>query len=149
KLVGIINGVDVSRWDPEKDKKLINWTDPVTNTPINLSFGPNSPNAYELKQQCKLQLQKCIETYWLSGRLKEQPKPPTEGLEGHPPTEGKPFTFDFTKPIVTYVGRFEPYQKGLDKFDEAIRSTLDNGGQFIIMGSQETPEAKAILDELE
>lgn len=57
--------------------------------------------------------------------------------------------FDPNKPMVIYVGRFDSYQKGLDKLEEAINATLDGGGQFVLMGSQEDELATKILDELE
>lgn len=127
KLTGIINGSNPHSWNPEKDQNLINWKDPETQQSINLSYGLNDSDAQiiEKKEICKTQLEK-----WVSQNFPQA-------------------KIDFTKPLVTYVGRLDSYQKGLDKLEEAIRETIKNGGQFIVMGSLEDPNATLILDKLQ
>lgn len=141
KLTGIVNGVNTTRWNPATDPGLVQWKDPNTGEAVDLSFGPTSPNAYAQKQKAKVELSKWISKHFPAGRVLKD----TDGK----PYEGPVFEFDPSKPTVCYIGRFDSYQKGLDKLEEAIESTLKNGGQFILMGSQEDPEATRILNELE
>ena len=130
KLFGIINGTNPYRWNPENDSTLKTWKNLATNEPLDLSYGPMSDNILEKKALIKQQL-----GLWIDKYLKQE--------------EGRKFTFDPTKPLITYVGRFDSYQKGLDKLEEAIESTLKHGGQFICMGMGEDSGAKQILDNLE
>ncbi len=125
KLTGIINGVNLQRWNPETDASLMNWKDIDTQAPVKLSYGLDDSNIYETKTKAKVQLQKWLSKYMPHVKI------------------------DVTKPLVTFIGRFDSYQKGLDKLDEAIAATVKNGGQFIVMGMGEDPLATKILDELE
>ena len=134
KFAGIINGTNTTRWNPEADPALKKWVDPATQQPVDLSYGPTSTNILAQKGAAKQQLVKWVERYMPSGRH--------QGKENS-------FILDPSKPIVTYVGRFDSHQKGLDKLDAAIKATLENGGQFVLMGSQEDSKAKEILDKLE
>ena len=124
KLSGVLNGTNVDRWDPEHDPTLKQWKDLQTGEPIDLSYGRES-NIVDKKALCKAELQK-----WIAQEFPH-------------------VKFDCSKPIITYVGRYDWYQKGLDKFEEAIEATLKNGGQFICMGSLEDEEAKKVLDRLQ
>lgn len=125
KLTGIINGTNPDRWNPEADRSLMNWKDITTGKPVDLSYGPSHTDVLGKKQKCKAQLQKWVERYIPKADI------------------------DFTKPVVTYVGRFDSSQKGLDKFEEAIVSTLRSGGQFICMGISEDAAATGLLDKLQ
>ncbi|CDR33362.1 glycogen/starch synthase [Criblamydia sequanensis] len=127
KLTGIINGSNPHSWNPEEDALLKNWKDPETGIPFDLTYGPNEDDLtlIEKKELCKTHLQKWAAQNFPHAKV------------------------DFTKPIVTYVGRFDSYQKGLDKLEGAIEETLKNGGQFIVMGSLEDKKASKILDDLE
>jgi 1,4-alpha-glucan branching enzyme len=136
KLVGIINGTNTTRWNPEIDKNLKEWKDPKTGEPVDLSFGSQTSDVYEKKMEAKKQLAKWVDKYLEHGRQ----------VKGNPK---KTFKFDPDKPFISYIGRFDSYQKGLDKLDEAIASTLKNGGQFVLMGSQEDPISTKILQKLE
>lgn len=127
KLAGIINGGNPHRWNPETDPALKKWKDvkkPWVN--LDLSYGPESNDLLEKKELCKTQLKN-----WVHKNF--------------------PYVvnFDCTKPLVTFIGRFDSYQKGLDKLEEAIQTTIKNGGQFICMGSSEDRQASQILDDLE
>lgn len=124
KLTGVINGSNPNRWNPETDLQLQKWKDPFTEEPVDLRFAPHKP-IYESQQLCKAQLGKWIKTYKSN------------------------VTFDASKPYVTYVGRFDSTQKGLDKLEEAIKATLNAGGQFICMGSMPDPTVDKLLDRLE
>lgn len=127
KLTGVINGSNPDRWNPEKSKGLKEWRDIETGEPVDLSYGPGS-NIIEKKNLARTQLQKWLKRFMPSAKI------------------------NLGKPVVTFIGRFDAYQKGLDKLDEMIAATLKSGGQFIIMGAKpkdEDPEAKRILDALE
>jgi 1,4-alpha-glucan branching enzyme len=131
KLVGIINGANLHRWNPETDASLKAWKDVHSGNTIDLSYGPDHPDIMGQKEECKRQLQKWIDKYNpLLGKTKK-------------------IQLDPQKPIVTYIGRFDSSQKGLDKFEEAIEATLKRGGQFICMGTGEDAEATLLLNELE
>lgn len=128
KLTGVINGSNPARWNPETDVTLKEWKDVETGKPIDLTFGPTSSNISAQKKASREQLQKWVDRYMPGVNI------------------------DLSKPLVTFIGRLDAYQKGLDKLDEAIEATLKNGGQFIVMGAKpkdEDPEAKKILDQLE
>ncbi len=127
KLTGIINGSNPKSWNPEIDASLKNWKDPETGQSIDLTYGPTLSNAQVMdqKEKCKKQLQKWISQNFPKAKI------------------------DCTKPIVTYVGRLDSYQKGLDKLEEAIVETIKNGGQFIVMGSLEDSRATSILNKLQ
>ncbi|ADI37809.1 glycogen/starch synthase [Waddlia chondrophila] len=125
KLVGIVNGTNTDRWDPKTDPLLVKWKDLKSGEPLNLSYGPDDEDILEKKGLAREQLQLWTEKYMPESKI------------------------DFSKPLVTFIGRFDSYQKGVDKFEEAIEATLENGGQFIAMGMGEDPEAARILDKLE
>lgn len=125
KVTGIINGTDPKRWNPETDPVLLNWKDIETGNSVDLSYGPEHLDILGQKAKCKAQLQKWTAKFKPDARI------------------------DFSKPLVTYIGRFDSYQKGLDKFEEAIKATLANGGQFICMGMGEDPDATKLMDALE
>lgn len=42
--------------------------------------------------------------------------------------------FDDKKPVFAYIGRLDPYQKGLDILMDAIPHIIAKGGQFVIQG---------------
>lgn len=125
KLVGIINGTNTDRWDPKTDPQLVAWKDISTGEPMSLAFGADDEDILTKKSIARKQLQLWTQKYMPEAKI------------------------DFSKPLVTYIGRLDSYQKGLDKFEEAIKATLKNGGQFIVMGMGEDPEAARILDRLE
>lgn len=143
KLSGIINGTNVERWNPKTASPLKNWIDPQTGEKIDLTYDVDSKSILEQKDLAKMQLKKWLDRYAPSGIAKK-----VEEDELAEQERGE-FQFDPMKPTVTYIGRFDSHQKGLDKLDEAIEATLKNGGQFIIMGSQEDSEATKTLDRLE
>ena len=119
KLTGILNGNNPSRFDPSRDTSLI------LSKSGNLSYGVNHNNIIGQKQRSKSEFADWVRSYL-------------------PGTSINP-----TKPWITFVGRFDSTQKGLDRFEECIESTLKSGGQFICMGSLEDKGAKKILDRLQ
>ncbi len=132
KLHGIVNGTDTSRWDPKKDPVLKNWKSLTTGEPIDLTYGIDSDDILAKKQLCKQELQT-----WVTQTFPDR-------------------TFDSSKPIITFIGRFDYDQKGLDKFEEGIQAALKNGAQVIIMGTGSIPEkgkkpsnSKELLDRLQ
>ncbi len=131
KLTGIINGSNSNRWNPETDKILIRWKDIETQEIIPLNYGSDHADILGQKYKCKMQLDKWVKKY--GGECK---KPPGKGI-------------NIDKPWITYIGRFDFYQKGIAFFEEAVESIIKNGGQFICMGSQETADATKLLDRLQ
>ncbi|MDR3624706.1 MAG: glycogen/starch synthase [Chlamydiales bacterium] len=125
KLVGIVNGSIPERWNPETDDQLKNWIDSVTQENVDLTYGPKTENILEKRWQAKSCLGRWVNKYFPE------------------------VVMDFSKPIVTFVGRFDSYQKGIDRLDESIEATLKKGGQFICMGSLEDPDATKELDRLQ
>lgn len=126
KLSGIINGLSTMRHNPEIDHTLLHWKDIETGESINLSYGPKHPDILGQKKKCGEQLQKYVKKYFPEAQI------------------------DFSKPIISYIGRFDSFQKfGKNDLDEGIKTTLQNGGQFICMGFGEDPKAKQILDDLQ
>ncbi|MCB1134841.1 MAG: glycogen/starch synthase [Chlamydiia bacterium] len=124
KLAGILNGSNPQLWNPETDAQLRDWIDPTTGAAIDLSYGP----------QCSIPAQRHV----IRSQLQSF-------LSVHAPH----VRIDLSKPLITYVGRYDAYQKGLDMFEPAIEAALANGAQFIAMGSQEDPRATEILDRLQ
>lgn len=125
KVTGILNGSNPSSWDPSTDAQLKYWKDPETGQPIDLTYGPGD-NLIAKKALIKDQIQK-----WLKINRPD-------------------LNFDCSKPLVTFIGRYDASQKGLDMLLPAMEATLANGGQFISMGSQENGDrARGILDNLD
>ena len=124
KLIGIVNGVTPGNWDPETNQVLKNWKDIETKHPVDLSYS-SKDDITSKKQMSKEQLQKWVNLYLEKDKI------------------------DCSKPIVTFVGRFSSYQKGIDKFKECIEAALKEGAQFICMGTDEDDVSKSILDSLE
>lgn len=124
KLTGIVNGSNPAAWNPQTDEQLKQWRDPLTGQSIDLTYGPND-DIVAKKALIKQQLQK-----WLQ---RNQPN----------------VRIDLSRPLVTYVGRYDSSQKGIDHLAPAMRSAIASGGQFIAMGSQEDPRASALLDNLQ
>lgn len=130
KFFGILNGTNPHSFNPEKDATLVGWKDIETSEPLDLSYGPSTKNLIEKRTIAKHQLKLWVEKYF-------------------EPEKKKKIDFDFTKPYVTYIGRYSSYQKGLDKFEEAIEATIKNGGQFVCVGTGEDEESTRILDRIE
>jgi starch synthase len=130
KFTGITNGSNPNLWNPEVEKQLKDWIDPITGENVPLNFSADS-DIVESKKKVKEQLQK-----WL---IK------------HHNAIGEKYGIDLTKDnVILYVGRFDASQKGLDKFRFAMRAAKEKGATFIVMGSKEnSPEAVHILNELE
>lgn len=119
KLIGIINGTTPSRFNPSTDRSLVTWKTG------NLSYGVNHPSILEQKQKCKSEFAKWVQTYLPD------------------------VSINSSKPWITFIGRLDSTQKGLDKFEECIEETLKNGGQFVCMGSLEDSEGAKVLDRLQ
>ncbi len=114
KVVGITNG-NAEGWNPEKDAQLKNWKT-LENVSMDLTYGPSDP----LLPQKLLAIRGELVAY----------------LKYHFQAE-----FDPEKPIFFYVGRYDSYQKGIDKLPFILEEVLRQGGQFICIGSD--PDAKA------
>jgi starch synthase len=130
KLTGITNGCNLNLWDPKTEKQLTDWIDPVTKEKTPIHFGVAS-DLLENKKLIKQQLQSWLVTY-------------------HPNTVAK-YGIDVRKDtLISFVGRFDASQKGLDKLGLAMRVAAEKGACLIVMGCKENgPEAVQILDDLE
>lgn len=125
KLTGILNGTDTNRWNPESDHHLKNFRDIDTGDRVDLSYGIHSENLFLKRKNAKNQLQKCLKHYFPGKKI------------------------DLSKPLVTFIGRYDSSQKGLDQFDDAIKAILENGGQFLSIGTNPDKEANKILKKIE
>lgn len=126
-LSGVTNGCNLTFWNPETDKQLVEWIDPLTGEKTPLNFGADR---LEAKKQVKIQLHK-----WL--------------LRYHPEILAK-FGLDVTREnLILFVGRYDSSQKGIDKLRLALRAAYEKGATFIAMGFKEDPIATQLLDELE
>lgn len=123
RLRGIVNGLDTMKWSTKNNEQLLKWYDPITNNPVDLTF--DSDNAFEKKRLAKAQLCQWIKKYRPNVQLDEN------------------------KPFVTYIGRYDYNQKGLDLLETAVETTIKNGGQIVLMGSQEDEHAAKVLDRIE
>ena len=146
KLTGIINGIYVDKWIHQLDN-LKDWKDLETGQTVDLSYGPETPDPFQKKQQAKVQLKKWLDVHLKTGRGRHSKiKEPEDEV-----VADSEFVFDPFKPVMTFVGRFDSVQKGLDQFDHGIKAALAQGAQVILMGSEDPGDemAIAILDELE
>ncbi len=125
KITGILNGSNPDRWNPAKNSVLKKWRSINSGHEIDLTYSVDSDSILRKKRESKEELQAYVKKYLPKADI------------------------DFSKPIVTYIGRFDSFQKGLDHFDTAIEEVLKNGGQFICMGTSEDSKATEILDKLQ
>ncbi|MCX6990122.1 MAG: glycogen/starch synthase [Chlamydiae bacterium] len=125
KITGILNGSNPDRWNPANNSVLKKWRSLKSGDEIDLTYSVESDSILAKKRESKEELQAFVKKYLPKADI------------------------DFSKPIVTYIGRFDSFQKGLDHFDTAIEEVLKNGGQFICMGTSEDSKATEILDELQ
>jgi 1,4-alpha-glucan branching enzyme len=121
-IVGIVNG-NTDGWNPKTDPQLKNWITQDGKS-LDLSYGPDDE---DLPEKIKL--------------IREQL---VEYLKFH-----KLGNFDPTKPIFFYVGRYDAYQKGIDKLPLIMEEALKQGAQFICIGLDPDKKADAILKKME
>jgi len=98
RLFAITNG-NSNGWDPTKDEQLRTWVSVQganCGRAPDLRFGPNSPDLVEKIKTCQLEL--CAY------------------LKSLPFDHDAYADLDPTKPIITYVGRFDFNQKGVNEF---------------------------------
>ncbi len=128
KLAGIVNG-NTDGWNPKTDAQLKNWVT-EDGVPLDLTYGPDDKDLPEKKRLIRQQL--------------------AEYLHDHHLAE-----IDLMKPIFFYVGRYDAYQKGIDKLPIIMDEALENDAQFICIGTVVMdglePETKAdgILKQME
>ena len=127
KVVGIVNG-NSNNWDPTKDEQLQNWKSVATGTPMDLRFGPDTPNLADKIKTIQSELCAYL-------KAKDFNDPAFADL-------------DPKKPIVFYVGRYDYYQKGIDKLPLIMEEALKNGAQFICVGVEPDSEAKEVLEKM-
>lgn len=125
KLTGILNGANLDRWQPASDATLCKWKSIEDGSSLYLGYKEDDEDLMQQKALIRDQLQKWLHKFM--PRVK----------------------FNCQKPIVTYIGRFDSKQKGIDRLEAAIEATLKNGGQFICMGTGEDERAKHTLDRLQ
>ena len=135
RLVGILNGSNPGKWDPSQDAQLKKWT--LDGTKFHdLSCSRLEPKAVVEKKK----LAKQLFAQWI-----EQQRPLLKAEDA-----GKQLfnAIDPEKPLFGVITRYDSYQKGLDFYDAMIESTLAEGGQIALIGSQEDSVASKILDAL-
>jgi glycogen synthase len=128
-FTGITNGCNLALWNPETEKQLTDWVNPLTQEKTPINFGIAS-DLLESKKLIKEQLQN-----WL--------------LHYHPEIVDK-YGLDMRKEnVILFVGRYDASQKGIDKFRQAMRVAAEKGATFIVMGYKEDDIASDLLDKLE
>lgn len=130
RLFGIVNG-NSNGWNPAKDVQLQNWKSVQgmkKGQTVDLRFGPNSPDLADKIKTSQLEL---------SAYLKSLPYDDPAFAD-----------LDPEKPIVTYIGRYDWSQKGIDKLFLTMEETLKNGGQFVCVGVEPDHQARAMLDKM-
>jgi glycogen synthase len=132
KLTGILNGANSNAYNPETDPQLVNWIDPQTGKKCPLHLGPGDTLS-SCKGKAKVQLQK-----WIAK---------------HHPKWIDQFGVDVTREkVVTFVGRLDSSQKGLEKLRQAMYAAKEKGAAFIVMGcysSENDASAQKIIAELQ
>jgi len=129
RLTGIVNGSNPSLHDTSSHEQLANWVHPLSvngQWKIPLTFCP-SDDIFKKKMEIAEQLQ----LYFLKNHN---------------------VCFDFQKPLVLFVGRYDLEQKGLEMLEHAMDTALANGAQVVFMGlesDRKDDPAKAVLDRLE
>jgi 1,4-alpha-glucan branching enzyme len=135
RLVGILNGSNPWKWDPARDTQLAQWSlDGSTVHDLRCS----SSNPEQVVEKKKLA--KSLFAQWI-----EQQRPLLTEEDS-----GKQLfnSIDPAKPLFGVVTRYDSYQKGLDFYEAMIESTLAEGGQIALIGSQEDSVATEILNAL-
>lgn len=131
KFFGITNG-NSNGWDPRVDAQLKSWKSvlegPSKGQTVDLTFGPDSPD--------------------LSTKMPTIQRELCQYLKSRPQHEPDYADLDPTKPIVTYIGRYDSSQKGIDKLELIMKTTIENGGQFVCVGVEPDPKAREILHRM-
>jgi starch synthase len=122
KLAGIVNG-NTEGWNPKTDVQLKNWIT-EDGVALDLTYSPDDKDLDQKKLLIRQQL--------------------VEYLHNH-----KLAKIDPKKPIFFYVGRYDAYQKGIDKLPIIMDEALKNDAQFICIGLDPDPKADGILKEME
>ncbi len=122
KLAGIVNG-NTEGWNPKTDAQLKNWVT-EDGVALDLTYGPDDKDLDQKKLLIRQQL--------------------VEYLHNHQLAE-----IDPKKPIFFYVGRYDAYQKGIDKLPIIMDEALKNDAQFICIGLEPDSKADSILKEME
>lgn len=127
KFVGIVNG-NSNNWDPRQDTQLQNWKSVATGQPMDLRFGPDTPDLAD--KIVTIQKELCAT---LKNRHFDDPAYAD---------------LDPEKPIFLYFGRLSWDQKGIDKLPMIMEEVLKNGGQFVCVGVEPDPRAKEVLERM-
>ncbi len=122
KLVGIVNG-NTNGWNPQTDPQLKNWT-AIDGKVLDLTYGPEDKDLPQKIQMIRQQLAEYLKFHGLAD-------------------------IDPKKPIFFYVGRYDAYQKGIDKLPFIMNEALECGAQFICIGLEPDERADAALQQME
>ncbi len=122
KLIGVING-NSGGFDPQTDETLKNWRT-IDGEIINLTYGPNDTDLPQKKRRIRKELVDYLKYHNLAD-------------------------IDPNRPIFFYVGRYDAYQKGIEKLPLLMDEALVMGAQFICIGVEPDEKADAILKEME
>ncbi len=138
KLVGVPNGNNLENWDCSTDPVLKKWVSICPETmgrTLDLTFNPNLTNQEMAEKIIAIRREFCAV-------LKSFPKE-NVGIDS-PYVE-----LDPTKPILTILNRFDHFQKGTNFYEAAMDEVLAQGGQILVVGTNPTEEARAVLSRMQ
>lgn len=124
ELVGIVNG-NTDSWDPRTNRWLAEWKT-TDGRSLDLTYSHNDPHLPETIKLIRQQLAEYMKLHMN-------------------------YEIDVKKPILFYVGRYDPSQKGVDKFPEIAREASERGMQCIFIGTDAecSQQAEGYLQEVE
>ena len=136
RFSGIANGSNPDIWNPAGNPTLKNWRDPSTHaelaqcTPVDLSFSADQPEQiFAKKTEARIQLQKALQRWY--------------------PEVAEKFDVTKGREVLLFVGRYDSEQKGLEMLLPMYKAAKEKGALLIVMGINEDPNARKILDLLE
>lgn len=157
RLVGILNGSNPGKWNPASDAQLKEWALTPSSEKEDLTCSVQNPQkVYEKKRRAKELLALWIDQQRVlledieETASEDEDQDSDEIAEDHQKPTYKQLlnSIDPQKTLFGVVTRYDSYQKGLDCYEAMIDGVLKEGGQILLVGSQEDHVATQILDKL-